>query len=113
MWFLEKFRKKKPSIVMRFFRKLRKKKRKKPNLKTESQIRQRRKELYEIKKEWVENGEDDTSQIDAVIGEFDWILCEEKEQDSPSELRKAKKEIKELEEKNRKLQIEINLARRD
>ena len=114
MQFLEKFRKKKPSIIMRFFRKFRKKKRKKPKLKTESQIRRRRKELYEIRENWIKSGETDTSPIDGVIAEFDWLLNEEKgQQDFSKELRKAKKQIKELEEQNRKLQIAINISRRD
>jgi len=98
---------------MRFRKKCLIKKRK-AKLKTETEIRQRREELYEIRREWIENGEKDVSAIDAVIAEFNWILNEEKkQQDSSSDLRKAKAQIKELEEKNRKMQIEINLARRD
>jgi hypothetical protein len=99
---------------MRFLEKLRIKKRAKTKLKTESQIRQRRRELYEIRRNWIENGEKNISDIDAVIAEFNWILGEEeKQQDSSSELQRAKAQIKELEEQNRKLQIEINIARRD
>ena len=96
------------------FKKFRKKKRKKSNLKTEREIRNRREELLEIRAEWIENGEDDTSEIDAVIGEFDWLLNEEGgQQDSKIELREARKKIKELKEENRKLQIAINLSRMD
>ena len=109
MWFLKKLRKKN-SIIRRFLGKFRKK----SNLKSESQIRKRRRELYGIRENWIENGEKDVSPLDAVIAEFDWILLEEKkQQDSSSELRKLKKQIKELEEKNRKLQVAVDISRRD
>jgi len=98
---------------MRFLEKLHIKKREKSKLKTETEIRGRRRELFGIRENWIETGEENMEDIDAVIAEFDWILCEEKEQDSYSELLNAKRQIKELETENRKLQITINLSRRD
>jgi len=106
--FLTRFPKK-PSIVMRFLGKLHKKKRKKSNLKNKKQIRHRRKELYDIKKDWITNNEENISDIDAVIAEFNWILGEEKKKDSYSELLTAKRQIKELEKRNRKLQVALNI----
>ena len=114
MRFLKKFIIKKPSIVKRFLGKLRKKKRKKSNLKNEKQIRHRREELYEIREEWIKDGDKDVEAIDGVLAEFHWILGEEdKQQDSYSELLKAKRQIKELEKQNRKLQVTINIMRGD
>ena len=110
MWFPKRFQKN-LSIIIRFLRKLHKKKRKKLNLKTESQIRQRRRELHEIRRNWIENGEENIEDIDVVISEYDWLLDEEKKQDSSSELIKARKKISELKEEKRKLQIAINIAR--
>ncbi len=98
---------------MQFLEKLRIKKPEKFKLKTKTEIRQRRKELFEIRRNWIENGEKNIEDIDAVIAEFDWMLCKEKKHDSSSKLRKAKRQIKELEAENRKLQIAINIARRD
>ena len=100
---------------MRFLEKLRIKKRAKTKLKTEMEIRQRRTELYEIREEWIRNEEDDTSAIDTIIAEFDWILCEKKQyqNDSEKELRNTRRQIRELEEKNRKLQVSINIMRGD
>lgn len=100
---------------MRFLEKLRIKKRAKTKLKTESQIRQRRTELYEIRRNWIDNGEKDISDIDAVIAEFNWILCEEKKQqrNSSSELQKAKRKIKKLEAENKKQQVMIRILKRD
>lgn len=113
MRFLKKLRKKKSSIIAQFLRRFRKKKREKPKIKTEAEIRLRRNELIEIRRNWIENGEKGISDIDAVIAEFDWILCEETKPDSEKELQKSKKQIKELEEENRKLQVAINVSRRD
>ena len=77
------------------------------------QIRNRREELYEIRENWIESGETDTSPIDGVLAEFNWILNEEgkHQKDSKRELREARRQIKELKEQNRKMQIEINIMR--
>ena len=113
MRFQKKFCKKKVSIILLFFRRFRKKKRKKSSIKNEMQIRNRREELYEIRENWIESGETDTSPIDGGLAEFNWILNEEgkHQKDSKRELREARRQIKELKEKNRKMQIEINIMR--
>ncbi len=114
MRFLKKFQKKSLNVT-RFLRKNFKKKRKKLGLKTETEIRGRRRELFGIRENWMENGEEHIEDIDAVIAEFNWILGEEnkQKQNSYSELLKAKRQIKELEKRNRKLQVTINIMRGD
>ncbi len=115
MQFPKRFQKKlsKPKTILQFFGRFRKKKRKKSNLKNEKQIRHRREELYEIREEWINDGDKDVEAIDGVLAEFHWILGEEKKQDSYSELLKAKRQIEKLEKRNRKLQVSINIMRGD